>query len=300
MKIGIVILHWNNYTDTFNCLNSVSRLEKLQNTIEVVIVDNASTNDSLKKLESNFRSIHFLKNSENLGFAAGNNRGIQYFIKRAVDFILILNNDTIVSKTLILELLKTQQKTGAAIISPKIYFTKGYEFHKNRYSDSERGNVLWYGGGAINWKTVIGYHIGVDEVDKGQFNQEKEIECATGAALFITKEAVRLLGGFNSRYYLYYEDIDLCMRAKQQGLTVFFSPKSILWHNNAGSSSSGSGLQDYYITRNRLLFGSLHAPLRVNMHLIWESVRLILNGRKWQKKGVIDFMIRKFAKGSYE
>ena len=299
-KIGIVILHWNNYTDTSNCLKSVLGLVSCEYKLEVVVVDNGSTDNSLNKLKTEFKSIVYLKNNANLGFAGGNNVGIKYFNKKDPDFIFILNNDTIVDRQLIKELLKTHIRTNAAIISPKIYFTKGFEFHKKRYKKKEQGKVLWYGGGAINWNTVMGYHIGVDEVDNGQFDTERDLDYATGAALFISKKALDNLTGFDERYYLYYEDIDLSVRAKQMNYKIVFSPMAYLWHNNAGSSSSGSMLQDYYITRNRLLFGMTYAPFVVKGHLIKEATTLFVKGRKWQKKGVDDYITGKFGKGSYE
>ena len=116
----------------------------------------------------------------------------------------------------------------------------------------------------------------------------------------IKRDVLEKVGLFNEKYFLYYEDNDLCQRVKKIGYKIVFAPKSVIWHKNAGSSGgSGSSLQDYYITRNRLVFGFKYAPTRTKFSLIKESVNFFLNGRKWQKKGVMDFYLRRFGKGSY-
>ena len=128
-------------------------------------------------------------------------------------------------------------------------------------------------------------HRGVDEVDHGQFGEEEEIGFATGACLLMRKKLIKKIGSFDEKYFLYYEDADLAQRIQKSGYKIFYNPKAILWHNNAGSSSSGSALHDYYLTRNRLLFGMTYAPLKTRLFLIKESAHLLRKGRVWQKKG---------------
>ena len=89
---------------------------------------------------------------------------------------------------------------------------------------------------------------------------------------------------------MYYEDTDFCIRAKNKGFKILFAPLAILWHKNAGSSSSGSPLQDYYITRNRLIFGFKYGKARTKIALLREGFKYLLNGKKAQKEGVLDFL----------
>lgn len=299
-KIGIVILHFGDPKETRECLVSLSRINKDNLELLVVVVDN-SENSEFKIQSSKFEAIKIVKNKKNLGFSGGNNVGIKYALDEKCDYILILNNDTIVSKNFLTELLKPfNQDSKVGIVSPKIYFAKGHEFHKDRYKKDELGKVIWYAGGMIDWKNVLGFHRGVDALDHGQFDENTEIDYATGACMLVKSEVFAKCGLFDEKYFLYYEDSDLCMKAKNNEYKIMFVPSSFIYHKNAASAGgSGSELQDYYITRNRLLFAMRYAPIKSKLSVLKESFRLLLNGRKWQKAGVRDFYIGNFSSGSY-
>ncbi len=303
-KVAVVILHYGSSKDTLECLESLSKVEVPWDTkVEVIVVDNGSE----KKFQiSNFKfqtgELKIIINKENLGFAQGNNVGIRYVLKNGADYVLILNNDTIVYRSLIKELLsviKSDENIG--VVVPKIYFAKGFEFHKNRYKREELGHVLWYAGGEMDWKNVIGYHRGVDEIDKGQYGETQETEVATGCCMLVKKEVFEKIGLFDEKYFLYYEDSDFSMRTKKAGFKILYTPKSVIWHKNAGSAGgSGSKLQDYYITRNRLLFGMRYVPLRSKFALLRESFLLVFGGRYWQKRAVLDYYLQRLRRGSYK
>src|SRR3989344_420271 len=299
MKVFIIILNFNGKDDTLACIESVEKLEVGSETLEVIIVDNGSS----QRLMINDEGLKIIRNEKNLGYAGGNNIGITYALAHGADYILVLNNDTIVDKNLVSELLitaRSNEKIG--IVAPKIYFAKGYEFHKDRYKESERGKVFWYAGGKMDFANVLGSHRGVDEVDSGQYEKEEETDFASGCCMLVKREVFEKVGGgFDEKYFLYYEDNDLSQKAKRNGFKIVYSPKAVLWHKNAGSvGGSGSTLQDYYITRNRLLFGMRYAPLRAKVALMRESLRLLSSGRRWQKQGVVDFYLERFGKGTYE
>src|SRR5581483_110058 len=246
-------------------------------------------------------NVHLLVNEHNLGYSGGNNVGIRQALAENSDYVLILNNDTKVDKNFLVELLESlHQNENAGVAAPKIYFEKGHEFHKSRYKKDDLGKVIWYAGGIMDWQNLIGHHRGVDEVDKGQFDKEEKTELMTGCCLLIKSEALKKIGLFKEDYFLYYEDADFSMRLKNAGYTITYSPKALVWHKNAESSGSGSPLQDYFITRNRLLFGIQYAPLRTKVALLRESVHLLKTGREWQKLGVKDYFSRRFGKGSYK
>ncbi|KKQ34533.1 MAG: putative glycosyltransferase [Microgenomates group bacterium GW2011_GWA2_37_6] len=162
------------------------------------------------------------------------------------------------------------------------------------------GKVIWYAGGAIDWENVIGNHKGLDEVDKGQFDEDGETKMATGCCFLVKKEVLEKVGLYDDRYFLYFEDADFSERVKKAGFKIFYAPKSIIWHKNAQSSGgSGSSLQDYFTTRNRLIFGYTYAPMRTKIALFRQSLNLILKGRPWQRRGIIDFYLGRLGKGSY-
>ncbi|MCL5090879.1 MAG: glycosyltransferase family 2 protein [Patescibacteria group bacterium] len=304
-KVFLLILNWNGGEMTVNCLNSLQYVKTDNFDLQVVVVDNASTDESINqiKVESEKLKVKtkILQNKENLGYAEGNNVGIRYALENGADFVCLLNNDTRVDPSFINELVKTagsDEKIG--IVGGKIYFEKGYEFHKDRYSEKELGKVIWYAGGKIDWQNVYASHLGVDEVDNGQFDQVIETDFVNGCLMLVKREVFVKAGLIDNNYFLYLEDTDFSMKAKRKGFKLYYTPLSKIWHLNGGSSGAGSKLQDYFITRNRLLFGMKWAPLRSKIALIKESFNLLFKGREWQKIGIKDFYISKFAKGSWQ
>src|SRR3989344_2902107 len=117
--------------------------------------------------------------------------------------------------------------------------------------------------------------------------------------MFMRRNVLEKSGLFDEKYFMYYEDTDLSLRIKKNGFKLFYIPQAIVWHKVAQSSGIGSELNDYFITRNRLLFGMKYAKIRSRFALYRESLRLLSSGRKWQKKGVIDFYLGRFGKGSW-
>jgi GT2 family glycosyltransferase len=299
-KIAISIINFNGTKSTLACLDSLEKIIQKKFQVYVRVIDNNSEEPfkcDVKKYPS--LNISLYLSDKNLGFSGGHNKGIEFAHKIHADYILILNNDTTVDKNLVQNMFDAIEDKKCAAVVPKIYFTPGLEFHKSRYSKNELGKVIWYAGGKLDWNNLIGYHDGVDSVDIGQFNTMSETEFATGACVMIPMEIFKKISGFDEKYFLYYEDNDLCMNLKKYG-KIFYVPNALLWHDNAGSTGgSGSTLQDYFISRNRMLFGMKYAPLRTKVALVRESIRIIFSGRKWQKKGVQDFYLRKFGKGSY-
>ena len=347
-KVSIVILNYNTKTLLKKCLDSIfdavnskhqipnSNIQNLKYSLEIIIVDNNSTDGSkeyLKKLtsrnweisspsaheissvlpreirnfakqisQSKFLNFKVIFNDRNLGFAAGNNVGIKYAIKSGADYVIVLNNDVLVKDAFwrpLVDFLEKNKKVG--IVAPKIYFAPGREFHKSRYKKSERGKVIWSVGGTIDWQNVIASNRGVDEVDKGQYDQEAEVDFASGCCLAASAAIWEKVNFFDERYFLYYEDSDFCQRVRRAGYKIVYVPGSKIWHLNAGSSKVGGDLHDYFITRNRLLFGMRWASWRAKFALFRESLRLFRKtGRKWQKIGVRDFYLRKLGKGSWK
>lgn len=300
-KIFIIILNYNGYKNTIECLNSFKAVREPQgHELIPVIIDNASVDDSVKVLRKDFPHIILLENKINLGYAGGNNTGITYALDNGADYIVILNNDTLFDRSSILEMLDALVLNRADVVCPKIYFEKGFEYHHDRYQKKDLGKVFWFAGTIMDWANVIAHHRGVDEVDEGQYDKKPHIDFITGACFMVRRNVFDKIAGFDESYFLYYEDADLSMKMKKNDFKMILAVKSIIYHKNAGSTGgSGSTLQDYFITRNRLLFGLRYAGIRAKQALIRESMRLLITGRKWQKKGVIDFYLHKLGKGTY-
>ncbi|MBI2028375.1 MAG: glycosyltransferase family 2 protein [Candidatus Levybacteria bacterium] len=302
-SVFVSILNFNGKKNTLECLASFKDLKNRNFNLTLIVVDNGSkeTCDIKSGFVANI-PIVVIKNEKNLGFSGGHNVGIRYALDNGADYILTLNNDTYVDRNFLDELLRVIEKDeNIGIVVPKIYFASGFEFHKERYEKNELGKVFWYAGGEMDWSNIIGHHKGVDEVDHGQYNKAEETELATGCCMMVKKEVFEKVGKFDEKYFLYYEDSDLSIRCRRKGFRIFYVPKSVIFHKNAGSAGgSGSKLQDYYITRNRLVFGRKYAPMRAKIALFKESLNFLINGRYWQKRGVLDFCLGRLGKGSFE
>ena len=300
-KIFVIVLNFNGCNNTIECVKTLQKVRSPQGyDIIPLIVDNASIDASVVTFKSLFKEIILIENKKNLGYAGGNNVGIEYALAHDASHIVVLNNDTLLTRSSIFELFNSLKKYNSDVSCPKIYFEKGYEYHKDRYQKMELGKVFWFAGAEMDFANIIGHHRGVDEVDHGQYDKMTDIDFITGACFIGTREVFEKVGMFNEDYFLYYEDADLSMRIRSAGFKIAFAPDAIVYHKNAGSTGgSGSSLQDYYITRNRLLFGMHYASLRTKTALARESIRNLVNGRKWQKRGVIDYYLHRLGRGTY-
>lgn len=303
-KVAIVVLNWNQPKLTIDTVESLLKIKHSSFEYQILLVDNGSKDDSLQQLQNLYSTnslITIFETNQNLGYVGGNNFGIVFALKNNFDSVLLLNNDVIVDSNFLEELVKKSDKYD--LLGPKIYFAKGFEFHKDRYSKQELGNVIWSAGGKMDWNNILGSNIGVDEVDKGQHNKIKtSVDFLTGCALLVNKSVFQKIGLLNRKFFMYLEDVDFCHRAKLKGFKMAYIPTSKIWHVNSGSSKSGSLLQDYFITRNRLLFGTKYASLRTKFALIRESIRFLNSSQStsWRKQAVKDFYLHKFGKGSWK
>lgn len=300
MRIFIIVLNWNCEKYISDCLYSLQKLKTGNYKVETVVVDNASSDNSVKLIKDKFPWVKVILNSQNLGYAGGNNVGLKYGLKNKADFIWVVNPDVTVAPDSLLKAMAAITKNDlVGAVASKVYFAKGFEFHKDRYTSGDLGHVLWYAGGYNDWKNTFSIHEGINEVDKGQFDKPKEVGFATGSSLFFRAQTLQKVGLIDEKYFLYFEENDLCQRILKAGWKILYVPQSVVWHQVGQASGIGSPLADYYITRSRLLFGLRWAPLRSKLALLRESVKLFLSGRPWQKRGVIDFYLCKFGKGSY-
>jgi GT2 family glycosyltransferase len=296
MKVLTVVLNFNSQKYIGECLDSLIKAKT-----EILLVDGGSTDNSVEYLKTNYNKLKLIETNKNLGYAGGNNVGLRYALEHNYDFVWIVNPDIVVDPRALDEALKVMTKGKlTAVVASKVYFAPGFEFHKNRYSKKEFGKVIWYAGGDNDWNNVFAVHTGMNEVDKGQFDKEREVGHTTGSSMLIRCEVLRTVGVIiDEKYFLYYEENDLCQRIRKAGFKLMYAPKSIVWHKVGQAAGIGSLLADYYIARNRMLFGMRWAPFKTKLSLIKESLKLLFFGRTWQKIGIRDFYLRKFGKGSY-
>ena len=296
-KVGIIIVNWNGKEDTLRCLESLGKIEYDHLDLEIIVVDNGSTDASVGAIQKKYPEVTLLPLETNLGFTGGNNKGMERALQDGCTFCWLLNNDTIVDPGALIGLVKAFSSASIGIAGSKIYFMKGREFHHDRYTESERGHVLWYAGGKIDWNNIYGSHRGVDEIDHGQYDQQQKTDFVTGCSLLISRNCLATIGMFDDRYFAYLEDMDLSQRANLSGFATVYAPASIVWHKNSGSTARpGNSFHQYYMTRNRLLFGMRFGSPRTKIALAREAFRIAITGTAGQKHAIIDAALGRWGK----
>lgn len=299
LHVSILIIDYDGQVDTRECLQSLQHIVHEDFTFSVIVVDNGSKEPFEALPKDQPPNTHILRSDANLGFTSGNNLGYEYAKEHyQPDYVLLLNNDTLVEPHFLERLLQcAKQNEKIGILTPKIYFAAGREFHQKSYTKAELGHVLWYAGGSIDWRNLDAFHRGVDEVDRGQYDSQKQSEFATGCAVLIPKQVIEKIGFFEPAYFLYLEDVDLSTRAQLAGYPIYFCPEAVVWHKNAGSSGgSGSTLHQYYQTRNRLYFFFKYGSLRIKLTTVGFAFRLLVMGTSTQKSAVIDWLTGQMGK----
>lgn len=246
-KVSIIMLNWNGLADTIECLESLKKLTYPN--YEVIVVDNGSTGNDAQVLEEKFGDyIHLIKNDKNYGFGGGNNIGMKYALDNShADYLLLLNNDTIVDPEFLTELVKvaeTDPVIGMAV-------SKIYLYH--------RPNRLETVGGKINmWRGQCS-RIGWMQSDTKQYEKVRELDGAAINSLLITKGVIQNIGFFDESYFIYLDDADYCVRVRRAGYKIVYVPKAKIWHKVGRSSRRVSGLPYYYLARNNFRFMRKHA-----------------------------------------
>lgn len=264
MKLAIITVNYATYSLTNEFILSLKKSGLNKGDRALYIVDVSPTPIPFE-VEKNISVIL----SANKGYAFGLNVGIKQAIKDGYDVFVIINNDVEVDKNFLGAVEKSLQSNPESIIGGKIYYAPGHEYHKDRYSKGQLGHVLWYAGGLCDWANVDSIHIGVNEVDKGQFDKKVETEFITGCLMCFDKKTLLKVGYMDESYFMYFEDADWCERAKRKKIKLIYDPSIVIWHKNGQSGGgSGSSLQVRYQEKNRLIFGLKYAPLRTKAHLL--------------------------------
>lgn len=294
----IVIINWNGKNLTIKCLKSLKRAIGKGNGISVVLVDNNSSDGSVSAIKKHSFpfDFHIIANKKNVGWAGANNIGIKYALKKRAGAVFLLNNDAIVTPKAIGELINTLFSNKAiGIVSPKIYH---YDFSQKK---------IFNAGNMLNKLTYTGKELGNGEIDKGQFDNVLETDYVSGTALVAKREVFKKIGFFDEKTFLYYEDVDFCLRARKAGFKCCFSQNSIIYHIGSATNRVGSPLHTYYNSRNRLYFLKKNAPWYVLLYeyffLIPKLIKFIIRANKpWKKYfvlGVRDYFIGKFGQQTY-
>lgn len=291
LNVSIIILNWNGWKDTIECLESIYKINYLN--YNIIVIDNGSEDESVRKikeycqgkikiksdfvkysknnkpikiielneevLNKNFiykkhfnlssdEELILIRNHKNYGFAEGNNIGIQFCLKNFnSDYFLLLNNDTVVEKNFLNELVKvatSDEKIG--VTGPKIYY----------YDYKGRNDIINFAGENINFYTSRGKRFGRFEIDKGQLDEIRETDKIDGSCMLIKRNVIEKVGMFDPVYFAYWEEADLCVRIKNAGYKLLYAPKAHVWHKIGVTWDTYFNyfIIYHYLVRNRLIF----------------------------------------------
>lgn len=234
-----IVLNWNNYEDTSDCLDSLSTLEYPSQ--QTIVVDNGSTDGSGARIEAEYPDVDIVYNDSNLGFAGGMNRGIDTALDRGTDYLWLLNNDLIVEDGLLdglVDRMTSNPNLGA--VSPVVM----------SYPDTES---VWFWRGSIDWTAGNAYHPRPPE----SFDDELlETEYIPICCVLYRANVFEDVGRLSDAYFLYYEDVDFAVRMADAGYDLATDTTLRAYHEQGGSSGSKLGpMYSYYNARNPFLFG---------------------------------------------
>lgn len=246
-KVSVITVNWNNFNDSAECLESLRKTTYPN--FEVIVVDNGSGGDDVSLLKQRFGdSIRLIVNDKNAGFAGGCNIGIKDALARGADYVVLLNNDTVVAPDFIEGLVRVAQSDERVGIAGGKVFC--YELPE----------LIWFAGGIINYRTGRTPIRGSGEADKGQFDEIVRVDWISGCFMFISRDVLQAVGMLDERFFFGWEDVDLCVRAARKGFKVLFVPESRIWHKGFGINKRDRlmGMPVYYATRGQFLFMDKH------------------------------------------
>ena len=246
-EVAIVIVTWNGREDLLECLVSLQKLVPPRPSI--IVVDNGSTDGTAGAVAEKFPDVKVIASPQNRGFAGGNNLGIEKALAEGADYVCLLNNDTVVDPGFIDELMRAAtEHLHAGILGSRIYY-------------HARPGVIWSQGIAVHGVTGRIYTTYCNRREAALPDVIEEVDGVSGAAMLLKREMLREIGLFNEDYFLCFEDIDLCLRARKKGYRILTVPASRVRHRVSGSmGGEHSETVLYYATRNHLLIINRQLP----------------------------------------
>ncbi|MBV1768357.1 MAG: glycosyltransferase family 2 protein, partial [Methanobacterium sp.] len=299
-NVSIIILNWNGWEDTIECLESLYQIDYPN--YNVIVVDNGSEDDSIEKIKEyctgkikvssdffeydatnkpikiveitkkeselfskingKFKKLILIKNDQNYGFAEGNNIGIRFALSYLnTDYVLLLNNDTIVDRNFLSELVDIEEnENNVGILGPTIFY----------YNDKNR---IQSAGVKISWKKGIAISLKRNKIFKDESNNINDVDAVSGCCLLAKSELFKKIGFLNSKYFLYWEETEWCIRTQKLGYRIIHVPNAKIWHKVSATTNKSRGVYEFYMIRNMIWFMKEHAQ---NIHFLIFSIYLLI------------------------
>jgi GT2 family glycosyltransferase len=280
--VWVVVLTWNQRETTLECLASLSQMT--YPSYRIVVVDNASADGTAAAIREKSPDVEVVTIERNLGYPGGCNVGLRYALERGAEYIFAINNDVSVDPVVLDELMR-EVGPDVGILTPKVYFA----------SEPER---IWSVGGRRSRLTYEMVRRGDGELDRGQWNEVVEQDYLIGCAHLFSRSLLETIGLLDAGFFLYYDDVDICIRAQRAGYRLLMVPRARMWHKVAASSGGvGTPRERYYMGRSNVRFlrkhvrswqwlfvvpyraaSALKTLLRLAWHRRWDSAGAYLRG----------------------
>lgn len=240
-KVSIIIPNWNGKKFLIDCLESLFKID--YSDYQIIVVDNGSIDGSVEFIKEEFSKVFLIENKKNFGFAAACNQGIKRAIADGADYVLLLNNDTVVSRDFLEKMIVAGEKDKkVGIVGAKIYYF-------------DQPQKIWFAGGDFVWWRVSGKHRFWQKQEKRELKGIMPSDFITGCAMLIKKQVFEDIGYFYEPFFLSVEDLDFCWRAKKNKWKIVVDLNVCLWHKVSSSREGEFSFSNgYYGVRNRLFF----------------------------------------------
>ena len=247
--VSVIIVNWNGASDTLAVLDELAGLREGPD-LRIVVVDNGSTDDSVRHLRSSQHNFDLVETGANLGFAGGNVVGLRHAAGDPnVGWFLLLNNDVVLDPDFLAPLLTACSDPEIAAAGPKIFY-------------HEPAELLWAAGGRLRVRETVTEEFGKGVVDDGQWNQERDVTYLTTCCLLVPRDALDEVGLFDPLFFIGVEDADWCRRAVDRGYRLRYVPDSRIWHKVAVSTGgSYTPFKTFHTGRSNALYARRHFGL---------------------------------------
>jgi GT2 family glycosyltransferase len=241
--VEVVILNTNRREDTLECLASLQR--STYRDLSITVLDNASTDGSTVAIRAAYPDVRLISLTENKGYAGNNNVGITASVQDGADWVLVLNEDTVLAPDSI------QHLVAAGESDPDVAFVGPLVLHYDEPDVVQSAGVLL--GNA--WDSQ---HVAKNEPDRNQFDGARLVPCLSGCALLVRSAGIRDFGALDERFFYYWEETEWCVRAARHGWKILHQPEARIWHKGVQRNYQPNPTVTYYDTRNHFLMMSLH------------------------------------------
>ncbi len=261
-NVATIIVNWKLKEDTVWCIKSVQQSDTQT---DIIVIDNGSSDGSVEYISRKCPGVELICLPKNIGFGPACNQVVSKLLnEKKHDFIFFLNNDATVSATTLSELLRAARiYPDAGIFGAKVYY-------------SDKPDTIWYAGAHRRQGVLAITDVARGQLDCERFQFCREVDYIFGAAMMVRCAVFDRIGLFDNRFFLYMEDLDLCIRAQKAGFALLFVPDAKVWHKGSASTSKKVSLRRYFMAKSTLHFLRKHttAISRLPVFMFWVFIYL--------------------------